>query len=159
MSPRVKSTANYMNSRLALMQARDAGYDDALLLDTQGKVTEGPGYNFFAVRDGQLITPPLTQGILEGITRDTLIRLSAEKLERAAVERPIDKTELYLCDEAFFCGSGKEVKPIRSVDGIPLGLEPPGPVTQSLRDAYFALARGEESSHAEWLTPVYSPSQ
>lgn len=156
MSPRVKSTANYMNSRLALMQARDAGYDDAVLLDSQGKVTEGPGYNVFVVRDGRLVTPPRTQGILEGITRDTLCQLYREAEGRSVEERVIDKSELYIVEEAFFCGSGKEVTPIRSFDGIALDVEAPGPVTAAMRDRYFAVARGESDTHGGWVTAVYN---
>ena len=112
MPPRVKSIGNYQNSRLALLDAQAAGYQDAILLDQRGKVTEGPGYNLFAVRDSQVMTPPVTHGILEGVTRDTLIRLFAEVHGMPVLQREIDRTELYLADEVFFCGSGKEVTPI-----------------------------------------------
>ena len=152
---RVKTTGNYFNSRLALLQARDGGYDDAIIVDPAGKVTEGPGYNIFLVRDGQVATPAVTHGILEGITRDTVIRLCQDADMPAVAERTIDKSELYLASELFYCGSGKEVTAIRSVDGIALRLQPPGPVTKAIHDSYFALARGESAAHRNWLTPVY----
>jgi branched-chain amino acid aminotransferase len=152
---RVKTTGNYFNSRLALLQARDSGYDDAIIVDSAGKVTEGPGYNIFMVRGGQLATPAATHGILEGVTRDTILRLYQEAGTSAAVERTIDKSELYLADELFFCGSGKEVSAIRSVDGIVLRHQPPGPVTASISESYFAQARGESATHPDWLTAVY----
>jgi branched-chain amino acid aminotransferase len=153
--PRVKTTGNYFNSRLALLQARDGGYDDAVLVDAAGKVAEGPGYNIFLARDGQLSTPAVTHGILEGVTRDTIIRLSGEIFGSPAVARTVDKSELYLADELFFCGSGKEVSAIRSVDGIPLRHGAPGPITAAIKEAYFAAARGASPAHADWLTTVY----
>jgi branched-chain amino acid aminotransferase len=152
---RVKTTGNYFNSRLALLQARDGGYDDAIIVDPAGKVAEGPGYNVFLVKDGTVATPSVTHGILEGITRDTIIRLCQDAGLPAVAERTIDKSELYLASELFYCGSGKEVRPIRSVDGIALRMPPPGPVTKAIHDSYFALARGESAAHREWLTPVY----
>lgn len=156
MSPRVKATANYMNSRLALLQVRDSGYDDAILIDASGKVTEGPGYNLFVVRRGEVLTPPVTQGILEGVTRETLCNLFNEVHSITVTERTIDKTELFVADEAFFCGSGKEIKPIRSVDGLVLGDGQPGPITTAIRDTYFAATRGERPDNLDWLTPVYA---
>jgi branched-chain amino acid aminotransferase len=152
---RVKTTGNYLNSRLALLQARDGGYDDAIMVDTAGKATEGPGYNLFMVRGGQLATPAATSGILEGITRDTIMSLHQQATGQAVAERTIDKSELYLADELFFCGSGKEVSAIRSVDGIGLRQPPPGPVTTAIRDSYFALVRGQAAAPEDWLTPVY----
>ena len=127
MPPRVKTSGNYVNSRLALIQARRAGFDDALLTDREGRLTEGPGYNVFVVRDGVLLTPPVTQGILEGVTRDTIMRLAGEVHDIEVAERLIDKTEAMIADEAFFCGSGKEVRPIASVDHHPLRVKAPGP--------------------------------
>jgi branched-chain amino acid aminotransferase len=153
--PRVKTTGNYFNSRLALLQARDGGYDDAILVDAAGKVTEGPGYNIFLARDGLLATPAVTHGILEGVTRDTILRLCQETCGPAAVVRTIDKSELYLADEVFFCGSGKEVSAIRSIDGIALRHDVPGPLTAALKESYFAAARGLSGKHADWLTAVY----
>jgi branched-chain amino acid aminotransferase len=153
--PRVKTTGNYFNSRLALLQARNGGYDDAIMVDSAGKVTEGPGYNIFVSRNGFLSTPSVTHGILEGVTRNTIIHLHQEARGSAVTERTIDKSELYLADEVFFCGSGKEVSAIRSIDGIALRQSAPGPATASVQKSYFAAARGESSEHMDWLTPVY----
>ena len=152
---RVKTTGNYFNSRLALLQARDGGYDDAIMVDAAGKVTEGPGYNIFLARGGRLATPAVTHGILEGVTRDTIIRLYQEATGSAVSERTVDKSELYLADELFYCGSGKEVCAIRSVDGIVLRQEAPGDITKSISESYFAVARGESVMHKDWLTTVY----
>jgi branched-chain amino acid aminotransferase len=155
MPPRIKTSGNYVNSRMALLQARRSGYDDALLTDRDGRLTEGPGYNVFVVRGGVLLTPPVTQGILEGVTRDTLIRLAREVHGLEVVERLIDKSEAMIADEAFFCGSGKEVRPIGSVDHHRLRAEAPGPVTSALRDTYFEVVRGARPEYAEWLLPVW----
>lgn len=156
MPPRIKAAANYHNSRLAGLEATQNGYDDAILLDRNGKVTEGPGYTLFLVRDGVVITPSVTSGILEGVTRDTLLTLIPEVLSRKVVEREVDRTELYVADEAFFCGSGAEITPILSIDRRPVGNGTPGPLTRDIRDAYFALVRGSWETHREWLLPVYS---
>lgn len=153
--PRVKTTGNYFNGRLALFQARNGGYDDAILTDAAGKVTEGPGYNIFVVRHGELSTPPVTQGILEGITRDTVLWLYRQAHGVAVSERVIDKSELYVADEAFYCGSAKEITPIGSVDGISLRAAAPGPVTRSLSEAYQNVVRGGDAAHMHWLTAVY----
>lgn len=156
MPPRVKTSGNYVNSRLALSHARISGYDDALLLDAHGKVTEGPGYNFFMIRDGLVITPRVTQGILEGITRATLIELYRAAHGIEVVEREIDKTEVMIADEAFFCGSGKEVRAIKSVDRHVLNEPAPGPLTRAIETTYFDVVRGSQSAYAHWLTPVWS---
>lgn len=156
MPPRVKTSGNYVNSRLALLHARKSGYDDALLLDSRGKITEGPGYNFFMVRGGEVVTPPLTQGILEGITRATLIDLYEAEHGTRVVEREIDKTEVLVAEEAFFCGSGKEVRPIRSIDRHELSAPAPGPRTQQIQRTYFEAVRGQHARFHEWLTPVWT---
>lgn len=155
MPPRIKAAANYHNSRLAGLEAKQNGYDDAILLDRDGKVTEGPGYTLLLVRDGIPITPSVTSGILEGVTRDTLLALIPEVLSRRVVEREVDRTELYVADEAFFCGSGAEITPILSIDRRPVGNGSPGPLTKVIRDSYFALVRGNRETHREWLLPVY----
>jgi len=155
MPPRVKATGNYHNSRLALNDARAAGFQDAILLDQRGKVTEGPGYNLFLRRGGQVLTAPVTYGILEGVTRDTLIHLLADLHGTEVVQREIDRTELYSLDEAFFCGSGKEVTPIGSVDHRPVGNGEIGPLTEALRRSYFEVAKGKHPRYSEWLVPVY----
>jgi branched-chain amino acid aminotransferase len=155
MPPRVKAIGNYHNSRLALLDARAAGFQDAILLDSRGRATEGPGYNLFMVRNSQVLTPPVTSGILEGVTRDTLIRLFSEIRELSVVEREIDRTELYLADELFFCGSGKEVSPISSVDNIAIGTGGTGRWTAKIRDMYSDVAKGKSTEFMKWLTPVW----
>ena len=155
MPPRVKAMPNYHNSRLALLQARADGYDDAILLSGEGKVTEGPGYALFMLRGGKLITPPVTSGILESITRDSIMVLAAG-LGLEVQEREIDRTELYVSDELFFCGSAAEVTPILSVDRIPVGSGAIGPRTQALRAAFLATVRGESPDTRGWLTPVFA---
>jgi len=155
MPPRIKAVPNYHNSRLALLQARADGYDDTLLLSQEGKVTEGPGYALFMVRGGQLLTPPVTAGILESVTRDTIVTL-AQEAGLAVVERQIDRTELYVAEELFFCGSGAEVTPIFSVDRLPVGTGSVGRTTEQLRTAYMALVRGETADTRGWLTPIYA---
>lgn len=151
--PRIKSSANYHNSRLALMQARRDGYDEVLLLTGQGHVAEGAGYCVVLVRDGALLTPRTTDGILESITRDSLLHLAAlAGLE--VVERGIDRSELYLADEIFLCGSAKEVTPVISVDRVPVGAGECGPVTRQLRETYLRRARGTVPDDIGWLTEV-----
>jgi len=152
--PRIKAAANYHNSRLALLQAKADGYDDAVLLGANGKVTEGPGYNLFMVRDGILCTPPTTDGILEGITRDTLLRIASEDFGLSVAVRSIDRTELYVAEEVFFCGSAAEVTPILSVDRHAVGAGDGGPVARRLLERYVAIARGEVSDRPEWRTLI-----
>jgi len=153
--PRIKAAANYHNSRLALLQAKADGYDDAILLGSNGKVTEGPGYNVFMVRDGVLCTPPTTDGILEGITRDTLLRIAREDFDIQVAVRSIDRTELYVAEEVFFCGSAAEITPILSVDRHRVGEGVAGPVARRLLARYLAIARAEVSDHPEWRTLIH----
>ncbi len=153
--PRVKAGANYHNSRLAHQEARRHGYNTAIILNNRGTVAEAPGACMMMVRDGQLVTPPVTSGILESITRSTLMELSERELGRRVVEREIDRTELYSADEVFLCGSGWEVMPIVAVDQLAVGAGVPGPVTRAIQDAYFGVARGENPAYRHWLTPVY----
>jgi branched-chain amino acid aminotransferase len=153
MPPRVKAIANYQNSRLALQEAVRDGYDSALLLTHAGTVSEGPGFNVFIVRGGRLATPPTTDGILEGITRDSVLTLAREHLGLEVDERPIDRTELYLADEVFVCGSAAEVTPVASVDRHVLH---GGDVARSLQDAYRRAARGELGRERGWAVPVYA---
>jgi branched-chain amino acid aminotransferase len=155
MPPRVKAAPNYHNSRLALGQARADGYDDAIMLSSDGKVTEGPGYALFMLRGGKLITPPVTSGILESITRDSLMAL-APGVGLEVVEREMDRTELYVADELFFCGSAAEVTPVLSVDRIPVGTGTVGPTTAAMKAAFLATVRGEVEDTRGWLTPVFA---
>lgn len=153
--PRVKATANYMNNRAAEIEAQRNGYGGALMLTAQGKLSEGTGACLFLVRDGKLITPDTGNDILESVTRDTITRLGEEKLGLEVVERPVDRTEIYAADEAFLCGSGWEVVPVREVDRIALGDGKVGPTTRRVQEAYFALVRGEVPDNASWRTPVW----
>jgi len=154
--PRIKCTGNYANSRLALIQAREDGYDDAIILTTNGHVAEGSGSNFFMIKNGQPITPMITNSILEGITRSTLIELFKEEHGLEVIERNIDRTELYTADEAFFCGSGVEITPILSVDKYKLSVDNIGPLTQEIKDTYFGVVRGEIPKYHQWLTSTYA---
>jgi branched-chain amino acid aminotransferase len=158
MPPRIKSSANYQNSRLAMLEARGDGYDSALLLNGRGKVAEAPGAAFFMVRDGAPITPPVTADILESITRTTLIQLFRDCHGLSVLERDIDRTEIYIADEAFVCGTGWEVSPIGSIDRLPLGVPAPGALTLAIASTYFRAVRGELSDYRQWLTPVYRRS-
>lgn len=155
--PRAKVGANYINGRYAHLQARHDGYDLPIFLGQDGKVAEGAGACLFMVRNGHLVTPPTTSSVLESITRDTLMVLAREA-GLTVVERPVDRTELYLADEVFLCGSAAEISPIVSVDGYALGNSLPGPITVSLLKAYLAIASGENLDHPEWRTVVHSRS-
>ncbi len=154
--PRLKAGANYQNSRLAQTEAKVNGYDTAIILNQRGTVAEGPGACLMMVRDGKLVTPPVTAGILESITRTTLMDLAARELGMEVVEREIDRTELYVAEEVFMCGSGLEVLPITSVDRIAVGDGARGSLTKRIQDVYFAAARGELPAYRRWLTPVYA---
>lgn len=156
MPPRIKCSANYQNGRLAMLEARANGYDGALLLNGRGKVAEAPGACCFVVRGGVPVTPPVTADILESVTRSTLLELFRAELGQTPVEREIDRTELYVAEEAFLCGSGWEITPVLSVDRLPLGEGTgAGPVTRSMQACYFAVVRGEKPAYRAWLTPVY----
>ena len=156
---RLKSGSNYQNGRLATLQAKADGYDSPILLNRSGTVAEGTGATFFMVRRGVLLTPPLTADILESITRTTLLQDVIPDLGLEVQERDIARTELYVADEAFFCGSGYEITPIVSIDRFPLGNGEVGPMTKKLSRAYMDLVRGIDKRHPEWRTPVYKPMQ
>jgi len=153
---RLKSGSNYQNGRLATLQAVADGYDQPIFLNKDGHVAEGTGATFFMVRKGRLVTPPVTADILESITRTTLIDpVCPELLGMGVVEREIDRTELYVAEEAFFCGSGYEITPIVSIDRFPLGNGAVGPITRRLQRAYMDIVRGVDKRFAEWRTPTY----
>ncbi len=154
-SPKVKVGANYINSRMAQMEALENGYDSAVFMNSQGKLAEAPGSCFFMVRDGVLITPPLTASILESITRDTVIEMAKNILGIKTVERDIDRTELYICDEAFLCGSAIEVVPVISVDGISINQGYRGHITKSIISTYLNLVSANIQGYECWLTPIY----
>jgi len=156
--PRVKAGANYHNSRFAVMEARTNGYSSQpIFLNERGKVSEGPGACLFMVRDGALVTAPVTANILESITRATVLELARDALGLKVQEREIDRTELYIADEVFFCGSGWEVTPVRSIDRYSIGKGQPGPLTKRLQEVYFSVAEGRVPQYRHWLTPVYHP--
>ncbi len=149
---RAKACGNYINSILALQEALSAGADEALMLDSAGYVMEGTGENVFVIRDGVVYTPDLTSA-LEGITRDTVIRLIAESgLE--LIEKRITRDEIYVADEVFFTGTAAEVTPVRELDGRQIGSGTRGPVTQMLQAKYFDCVQGRDSQHDDWLTFV-----
>ncbi len=156
--PRVKSGANYHNSRFAWTEARLNGYNGSpVMLNERGKVSEGPGACFMMIRGGRLVTPPITANILESITRTTVLELARDVLRIPVEEREVDRTELYIADEAFFCGSGAEVTPVNSIDRYPVGSGRPGPLTRKLQEVYFSVAEGRVPEYRHWLTPVYKP--
>lgn len=154
MPPRIKAMANYHNSRLASAEATRNGYDSPIFLNIRGTVAEGPGSCFFMVRDGQLVTPPVTASILESVTRAAIMRMAAEALGVPTLEREIDRTELYTCDEAFFCGTAAEINPCIAVDGFQVGDGTLGPITRKLDRLFNDVARGIDQRFPEWRTPV-----
>ena len=153
--PRLKCFSNYHNGRLAAMEAHVSGYDWPILLDAQGKVTEGPGACLAIVRDGAVITPPVTGSILESITRNSIATIVQDILKRPFVERTIDRTELYLAEELFFLGTGWEIMPVASVDRLPIGNGRVGPITSEIRTAYADIVRGVDTSYPDWRTSVW----
>lgn len=153
--PRVKCAANYVNGRLALLQAKADGYDSVIILNPNGKVAEAPGACLFIIRDGIPATPAATQGILESITRSTLLQLFDETLGLSAREREIDRTELYCAEEVFICGTGYQVLPVVSIDRLKVGDGEIGPLTARLAEAYLSITRGTAPDHPEWRTPTY----
>ncbi len=149
---RAKANGNYMNSMLALREALSSGADEALLLDTEGFVSEGSGENIFIVRDGTLFTPELTAA-LDGITRDTIIKLAGE-VGIPVREKRITRDEVYIADEAFFTGTAAEVTPIRELDGRSIGAGSRGPITERMQTLYFDQVHGRRATFPEWLAKV-----
>ena len=154
MPPRIKNISNYRNGQLANMEAAINGYDTAILLNTQGTVAEGGGSCLMMVRDGKLITPDVTSSILESITRDAIMTMAAEDLGIEVVERPVDRTELYIADEVFMCGTAAEITPIVSVDRYDVGDGSVGPITRRLEQLFHDVLHGTDPRHADWRTPV-----
>ena len=149
---RAKANGHYINSMLAVQEAIACGADEALLLDTEGYVSEGSGENIFIVRDGVLYTPDITSA-LDGITRATVMQL-AGGLGIKVVEKRITRDEVYVADEAFFTGTAAEVTPIRELDGRKIGIGKRGSITEKLQTLYFDVVHGRNGGHPEWLTPV-----
>ena len=149
---KAKANGNYMNSMLALQEALNDGYDEALLLDSEGYVAEGSGENFFLVRDGVIYTPELTSA-LDGITRNTIITMAGE-IGVPVKEKRITRDEVYIADEAFFTGTAAEVTPIRELDGRSIGSGTRGPITEKLQTMYFDQVHGRRNEYPQWLAHV-----
>lgn len=154
LSPRIKCGANYINSRIGQREALRNGYDTCLFLNENSKVSEGPGSCFFFIKNGIIITPQLTDSVLESITRDTIIKI-AQSEGYEVIERTVDRTELYTCDEAFLCGSAMEITPVLSVDKYIIGEGNIGKITKELHIAYLNIVRGKIKKFRNWLTPIY----
>jgi len=152
---RVKATGSYINSSLAATDAKEAGFDEAIVLREDGTVAEGSAMNMFMILDGKLYTTPPSADILVGITRNTVIELAREELGIEVIERPIARTEIYVADEVFFCGTGAQVAPVRMVDLRPIGSGKPGPVSKQLQDIYFKVVQGKVEKYRNWCTPVF----
>ncbi len=150
---KAKMMGQYTNSVLAKREAKLGGYDEAILLDPNGYVSEGSGENIFLVKRGELITPDLSSSILEGITRDTVITLARE-MGLTVREARITRDQLWLADEVFFTGTAAEITPVREVDNRAIGEGGVGPITKKLQAKFFDIVRGSDNSHPDWLTPV-----
>jgi len=151
--PQVKATASYLNSGLAHMEAVRHGYNEAILLNEDGKVCEGSGENLFIVRDGAVITPPVSDGVLAGITRDSVMTLAREAGYEVR-EESLVRSQLYTADECFMSGTAAELVPVRSCDGIKIGNGMAGQVALGLQAAYFACVHGDNEKHTDWLAHV-----
>lgn len=152
---RGKITGAYVNGALAKSEAQLNGFDEAIVLTADGHVSEGSAENLFIVKDGGLVTPAVTDNILEGITRRRLIDIGREQLGIEVVERTIDRTELYTAEEVFLCGTGAQISPVIEIDRRAIGVGRPGPVTKQLSRTYFDAVRGRLPAYRDWLTPVY----
>jgi len=152
-----KAGGNYMNSQLSKMEAKQNGYSEGIMLDSFGFVAEGSGENLFLVRDGVLYTAPVGSAILNGITRDSVMRIARDQGIEVR-EQQLPREFLYIADEAFFCGTAAELTPIRSIDRIPVGSGRPGPVTKGIQREYMGIAKGEIPDRHGWLTPVPVPA-
>jgi branched-chain amino acid aminotransferase len=145
--------SNYSNSILANMEALDDGYDEALLLDASGFVSEGAGENIFIIKDGVVYTPDLSAGALNGITRNTVFHICKD-LGVEVVQKRITRDEVYIADEAFFSGTAAEVTPIRELDRVEIGAGSRGPITEKIQNAFFDIVNGRNAKYAHWLTKV-----
>jgi len=154
MPPRIKNISNYRNGQLATFEARQDGYDVAFMLNPQGKISEAPGACIAFLAKGKLVTPDVTSGILESITRDAVITLARDELGLEVVERPVDRTELYLADEVFTCGTAAEITPVLSVDKYQVGDGTIGPVSRQLESLLDDIMRGRNETYASWVTAV-----
>ena len=153
---RGKVAGSYVNSALAKTDAHHAGFDDAIVLTQDGHVSEASAANLFLVRNGAAVTPSITENILEGITRRTVRELLEKELKLPVVERPVDRTEIYLADEIFLCGTGVQIGAVTRVDHRPIGAGRMGSVVAELRRVYFDVVRGRRRDYRSWCAPVYS---
>src|SRR5712664_360782 len=152
---RAKVTGAYAQSALAKSEAVESGFDEAIVLTLEGHVSEGSAENLFMLKDGVFVTPPVTDDILEGVTRTLLMSLIKDELGKPVVERSIDRTELYTCEELLLCGTGAQISPVIEVDRRPVGSGKVGEFTQELQSIYFGAVRGESPKHKDWTIPVY----
>lgn len=153
--PRAKVAGSYANAALIKTDAHNAGFDDAVVLDEAGQVTEGSAMNLFLVQNGKLVTTMKTDNILVGVTRNTIIELARDVLGIETEERAIDRTELYISDEAFYCGTGAQVSPIVEVDNRKLGDGNVGPISKELQKLYFDVVKGKVPKYKKWCMPIY----
>jgi branched-chain amino acid aminotransferase len=151
---RAKVTGSYVNSALAKSEAIENGCEEAIMLAMDGHVSEGSAENLFMIKGGVVVTPPVTDDILEGVTRDLLLGMIREQLRLPVVERSIDRTELYACDELFLCGTGAQVSPVIELDKRSIGSGAVGPYTRQLQDIYFRAVRGDDPRYRDWVLPV-----
>jgi len=153
---RAKICGSYVNAAFAKTEALQNGFDEAIMLTHDGHVSEGSAENIFLYINGELVTPAPTENILLGVTRDTVIKLAQKELGLKVQERQVDRTELYIADEIFLCGTGAQIAPVVSVDHSPVGSGKVGPVGQKLQDLYFDVVRGRKPEYLDWCTPVYA---
>ena len=153
---RAKIVGAYANTALAKTDAIMAGFDDCIVLSENGHVSEGSAMNIFMVKNGKLITTPSTENILEGITRNTILTMAEKEFGLQAISRQIDRTELYIADELFFCGTGAQIAPVIEVDRRPIGTGAEGPISSMIREKYIKVCRGQMPEYHHWLTPVYA---
>lgn len=152
---RSKINGSYVNLSLAAGEARENGFDEAILLNENGSVSEAAGMNIFIIRAGKLITPPVSDNVLEGITRDTVFEL-AHELKLPVEERSIDRSELYIADEVFLCGTGAEISGIGTIDRRKIGCGEMGAITRKIQEIYFQAVKGQNARYKKWLTPVWN---
>lgn len=152
---RGKICGAYVNSALAAQEARDRGFDEAIMLNEAGHVAEGSAMNLFLVRDGRLATPDVASGILEGITRDSVMTLACDAMGVHTSERVVERTELYVADEVFLCGTAAQIAPVTRVDGRTVGTGKPGPITLEIQEQYGRAVRRRLPRYASWTEPVY----
>lgn len=152
--PRAKITGAYINTALAKTESTLAGYDEALFMDRDGHIVEGSAENIFVVKNSVVYTPHVADDILQGITRDTIMKLCRDELKLTVEERSIDRSEIYQVDEVFLVGTGAEVTPVKEIDGRIIGNGEVGPISKQIRDLYFEIVHGENEKYKHWLTKV-----